>query len=262
MNEHGSTEAKRDVLRVLQSKEETREFYNKIARVYDLLAERSEQPMRAAGLQKLHPRQGESLLEIGCGTGHVLADLAWSVGSHGKVYGIDLSDRMVAIAQDLLDKEGVGDRVELSCGDAEQLPYNDHAMDGVIMNFTLELFDTPDSSTGSTSGSSWRCWLPTPRSLFGTVFVARTRKPFWSIRPALILLWAVIGTQLVATLIAVFGCGLMTPIGWSWAALVWGYCLVWFLLADAAKLAAYRVFGKPSRGLLLGARAVRRMHKK
>ncbi len=89
-----------------------------------------------------------------------------------------------------------------------------------------------------------------------TVFVARTRRPFWSIRPAPVLFWAVIGTQLVATLIAVYGLGLMTPIGWSWAALIWGYCLVWFLLADVAKVVAYRVFGRPSRGLLIGSRAV------
>ncbi len=143
-NERGSTVAQPDVLPVLQSKEETQAFYNKIARVYDLLAERSEQPMRAAGLKKLHPRQGESLLEIGFGTGHVLADLAWSVGSQGKVFGIDLSDRMMVIGRELLEKEGLVDRAKLYCGDAEQLPYDDGTMDGVIMNFTLELFDTPD----------------------------------------------------------------------------------------------------------------------
>jgi H+-transporting ATPase len=84
-----------------------------------------------------------------------------------------------------------------------------------------------------------------------TVFVARTRRPFWSIRPAPILFWAVVATQLAATLIAVYGLGVMKPIGWSWAALVWGYCLVWFLLADALKLAAYRVFGADDRGMLL-----------
>jgi len=84
-----------------------------------------------------------------------------------------------------------------------------------------------------------------------TVFVARTRKPFWSIRPAPILFGAVVGTQLVATLIAVYGIGLMTPIGWGWAAFVWGYALVWFLLADAVKLAAYRVFGEEDGGMVL-----------
>jgi len=53
-----------------------------------------------------------------------------------------------------------------------------------------------------------------------TIFLARTRGPFWSIRPARILLLAVLGTQALATLIAVFGV-FMTPLGWGYAALVW-----------------------------------------
>jgi len=83
-----------------------------------------------------------------------------------------------------------------------------------------------------------------------TVFVARTRRPFWSIRPAKILFWAVVGTQAIATIIAVYGIGLMTPIGWTWAVAVWGYCLVWFLIADAAKVATYQIFKAPGAGLL------------
>lgn len=74
-----------------------------------------------------------------------------------------------------------------------------------------------------------------------TIFVTRTRGPFWSIRPAKVLLAAVLGTQAVATLFAVFGI-LMTPIGWGWGFAVWGYALAWFLVNDRVKLLAYRVF--------------------
>ena len=55
-----------------------------------------------------------------------------------------------------------------------------------------------------------------------TIFVTRTRGPFWSIRPARILLLAVVGTQVIATLIAVYGI-FMPPIGWKWAGFVWAY---------------------------------------
>ena len=74
-----------------------------------------------------------------------------------------------------------------------------------------------------------------------TIFLTRTRRPFWSIRPAKILWIAVLGTQIVATLIAVYGF-FMTPLGWGWAGFVWGYALVWFLLNDRVKLLAYRIF--------------------
>jgi H+-transporting ATPase len=74
-----------------------------------------------------------------------------------------------------------------------------------------------------------------------TIFITRTRGPFWSIRPARVLLAAVIGTQLIATVFAVYGI-LMTPIGWGWGLVVWGYAIAWFLLNDRIKLAAYRIF--------------------
>jgi len=73
-----------------------------------------------------------------------------------------------------------------------------------------------------------------------TIFLPRTRGPFWSIRPARILWVAVLGTQIVATLIAVYGV-FMTPLGWGWAAFVWGYALLWFLVNDRVKLLAYRI---------------------
>jgi H+-transporting ATPase len=82
-----------------------------------------------------------------------------------------------------------------------------------------------------------------------TIFLTRTRGPFWSIRPAKILWLAVLGTQMVATLIAVFGV-FMTPLGWGWAAFVWGYALVWFLINDRIKLLAYRIFDPTQPALL------------
>jgi H+-transporting ATPase len=81
-----------------------------------------------------------------------------------------------------------------------------------------------------------------------TIFLTRTRGPFWSIRPAPILFAAVVGTQVAATLIAVYGL-LMPPIGWGWALVIWGYALVWFLVNDRVKLAAYRIVD-PQRSLL------------
>jgi len=87
-----------------------------------------------------------------------------------------------------------------------------------------------------------------------TIFLTRTRGPFWSIRPARVLWAAVLGTQIVATLIAVYGV-FMTPLGWGWALFVWGYALVWFLVNDRVKLFAYRVFD-PTAAPLLGRKPV------
>jgi H+-transporting ATPase len=82
-----------------------------------------------------------------------------------------------------------------------------------------------------------------------TIFLTRTRGPFWSIRPAPILWLAVLGTQILATLIAVYGI-FMTPLGWGWALFVWGYAFAWFLVSDRVKLLAYRVFDPTDAPLL------------
>ena len=60
---------------------------------------------------------------------------------------------------------------------------------------------------------------------------------------------AVLGTQAVATLIAVYGL-FMTPLGWGWAGFVWGYALIWAILSDRVKLLAYRVFDPTAAPLL------------
>jgi len=80
-----------------------------------------------------------------------------------------------------------------------------------------------------------------------TVFVARTKGPFWSVKPARILVLAVIGTQIAATLIAVYGL-FMTPLGWAYAGLVWGYALVMFIIQDQVKLFGYSVLDKQHSG--------------
>ncbi len=77
-----------------------------------------------------------------------------------------------------------------------------------------------------------------------TIFLTRTRGPFWSIRPKRILLTAVLGAEAVATLLALFGV-FMPSLDWRWVLVVWGYALVWFLLTDRIKLLAYRVFDRP-----------------
>ena len=72
-----------------------------------------------------------------------------------------------------------------------------------------------------------------------TLFVARTKRPMLSHPfPAPALLAAILGTQAIAALIAGFGI-LITPIPWSYVALIWVYCLIWVVIEDRVKLAVY-----------------------
>jgi H+-transporting ATPase len=73
-----------------------------------------------------------------------------------------------------------------------------------------------------------------------TVFVARTKGHFWSVKPAKPLFFAIIATQLVATIITVYGI-LLPAMGWGLAALVWGYALSFFVITDFAKVGLYKL---------------------
>lgn len=74
-----------------------------------------------------------------------------------------------------------------------------------------------------------------------TIFIARSRGHFWSYKPGNVLVGAVFGTQIVATLIAVYGL-LIPPIGWNLAAIVWIYALALFLITDQLKVRFYKSF--------------------
>jgi len=80
-----------------------------------------------------------------------------------------------------------------------------------------------------------------------TIFLTRTRGPFWASKPAPGLLWSAVVTKALATLAAVYGL-FMAPIGWQPALLVWGYSLAWFVVNDVIKRAGYRLFESPRSG--------------
>ena len=133
-----------EVSRVERTKEEARAAYDRLSRVYDVLAGKSETPCREAGLRMLAAQPGEVVLEVGYGTGHALIELAGAVGPRGKVYGIDISPGMWELSRERLARAGLAKRVALEVGDAAQLPFSTEFFDAIFICFTLELFDTPE----------------------------------------------------------------------------------------------------------------------
>jgi H+-transporting ATPase len=76
-----------------------------------------------------------------------------------------------------------------------------------------------------------------------TLFVARSKdfflkKPY----PAPVMIWSALATKLIGTLLAAYGFGLITPIGWREIALIWGYSIAWAFLTDWAKTRVYHHF--------------------
>jgi ubiquinone/menaquinone biosynthesis C-methylase UbiE len=124
--------------------EDTRTWYNRISRVYDILAWRHEKIPIQAGLRLMDVQPADSILEIGVGTGHALISLAESTGAGGKVCGVDISDGMLRITKGVVERARVKDRVLPVQADARRLPFGNQVFDAVFMSFTLELFSDSD----------------------------------------------------------------------------------------------------------------------
>jgi H+-transporting ATPase len=74
-----------------------------------------------------------------------------------------------------------------------------------------------------------------------TLYVTRASGWFWRRPyPSPLLLAATFGTEILGTLIAVYGI-LVAPVGWKYALWIWAYALVWFVVNDAIKQGTYRL---------------------
>lgn len=121
----------------LDDRNATRRFYNHISGAYDFLANSSERRIRNRGILELHLMPGQSVLEIGCGTGQGLLALARSVGDGGWVQGLDLSGGMLTVAR---ARVAGATNTGFTLGDARSLCFLSGAFDVVFLSFTLELF--------------------------------------------------------------------------------------------------------------------------
>ena len=74
-----------------------------------------------------------------------------------------------------------------------------------------------------------------------TLYITRAEGWFWQRPwPAPLLFGATFGTEIVGTLMAVYGV-FITPIGWEYALLTWGYAVIWFLFNDMVKMWTYQL---------------------
>ena len=84
---------------------------------------------------------GETVLDLGSGGGIDVFLSARRVGPTGKVYGLDMTDEMLALARENQQKAGVLN-VEFLKGDIEQMPLPDNTVDVIISNCVINL--SPD----------------------------------------------------------------------------------------------------------------------
>jgi SAM-dependent methyltransferase len=109
---------------------------NEAAQVPDAALQASLGCGNPTALASLQP--GEVVLDLGSGGGIDVLLSARRVGPNGKVYGLDTTDEMLALAEENKRKSGLGN-VEFLRGDIEQIPLPDAAVDVIISNCVINL---------------------------------------------------------------------------------------------------------------------------
>lgn len=134
----------KDVLPVGRSKTQARTSYDRLAPFYRVLGGGFERRPARMGLDRLALVPGETVLEVGCGPGEEVVEMAARVGPDGRVYGLDLSHRMLRVSRDRLANAGLTEWTALCRGDGAALPYAADSFDAAFLGFTLELFETEE----------------------------------------------------------------------------------------------------------------------
>ena len=119
---------------------EARRRYRQLASRYDRHI-RFVAPLRRRAVERLKLRDGDHVLDLGCGTGASFEDLRSAVGVTGQVTGIELSDEMAAVARQRIE-DNEWKNVEVLVGEAANVTLPSD-VDGTLFFETHDLMRTP-----------------------------------------------------------------------------------------------------------------------
>ena len=126
-----------------------RDRYRQHAADYDK-GERFSDRIRPYAIRRLNLKPGDTVLDLGCGTGLSFDQLWHAVGAEGRIIGIELSTDMLDIAQEKVERNG-WDNVTLIQGDARYVDMPE-SVDAVLAFFVPEVLISPPALIG--------CWTP------------------------------------------------------------------------------------------------------
>jgi SAM-dependent methyltransferase len=154
----------------LDANAEQRSYWNTVAGPRWVAApgfrERRNQESMALLLARLGDIAGQSVLEIGCGTGAMTLPIATAVGVHGRVVAVDISEPMLGAARQRVGERGLGN-VKLLLGDAQVFDFEPVAFDLATSRMGVMFFADPAAAFRNIGGALkpggplvFACWAP------------------------------------------------------------------------------------------------------
>jgi len=138
-------------------------------------------PLMNVALDRARPAVGETVLDIGCGCGATLLEVANRVGPTGSVVGVDVSVPMLDRARERV-RDNASRNVRLTLSDAATHTFAPGAFDLAFSRFGVMFFDNPDSAfanirlaLASTGRLTFVCWAPPRDNAWLTVPLTAAR---------------------------------------------------------------------------------------
>ena len=120
------------------------QFDNKIGSVQQIITATNIGVLRRqAILKELNLKKNQTIIDIGCGGGHLVEEISMCVGSKGKVIGVDPSEFQIKIAKERCKHLS---NVEFLCSNANDIDIENNSCDAVTFTQTLEYIDDIDEA--------------------------------------------------------------------------------------------------------------------
>ncbi|MDF2432246.1 MAG: demethylmenaquinone methyltransferase / 2-methoxy-6-polyprenyl,4-benzoquinol methylase, partial [Mucilaginibacter sp.] len=125
-------------------KEQVADMFNNISKTYDFLNHFLSLGIdiiwRKKAINELKKDQPKLILDVATGTGDFAFE-ALSILNPEKIIGVDISQGMLDIAQQKIEKRKLGSRYEVRLGDSEKLPFDANAFDAVTVAYGVRNFE-------------------------------------------------------------------------------------------------------------------------
>ena len=128
-------------------KEQVRNMFNSIAGKYDFLnhflSVGIDHIWRRKLVSMLKKREPKNILDIATGTGDLAIAIAKAI-PESKIIGADISEKMLEIGQQKVEKKLLDKQIIMEMGDSEQMKYKDEEFDAVTVAFGVRNYEDLD----------------------------------------------------------------------------------------------------------------------
>lgn len=131
---------------IMPKREKVRQMFDDIATDYDalnhIMSLNVDRSWRRRALKEIIiPDRSQKIMDLACGTGDFSIAIAGAMSQDSHVTGVDISEGMLAVMKRKVEDAGLTDRIDITVGSGEELPFPENSFDAVTIAFGIRNFE-------------------------------------------------------------------------------------------------------------------------